>query len=141
MYIILYRSRVRTSLLATDLNDIIEVSQRNNEAASITGLLLHGRLETIPGAPGEFVQWLEGTEDAVEHVYRIIERDERHSHLDVLHRGPLDDVDGYPDELASGGRLFPSWSMGLVRLAELPATRTGFLHFARTWGGEVSIPA
>ena len=33
------------------------------------------------------------------------------------------------------GRLFPIWSMGMVRLSELPATLDGFLQFVKQWDG------
>ena len=138
MYALLYRSRERSGLLASDLNDIIETAQARNGQAGITGLMLTGRLEAIPGAPGEFVQWLEGPEEAVEALFSDISGDGRHADIDVLARGPLRDVlvGSHVDARAGADRLFPSWSMGLVRLAELPATLDGFLRFVAGWDGE-----
>lgn len=138
MHALLYRSRERPGLLASDLNDIIETAQARNGAVGVTGLLLNGHLEVIPGAPGEFVQWLEGPEDDVERLFSYISGDARHTGVDVLARGPLHDVlsGSHVDVRAEAGRLFPSWSMGLVRLAELPATLDGFLRFVAEWDGE-----
>lgn len=129
MHTLLYRSSARPGLLASDLNDIINESVARNPALGITGLLLHGRLEAVAAAPGEFVQWIEGPEDAVESLYERIEDDPRHTDADVLHRGPTDDLAGRGINLEDG-RLFPDWSMRLVRMAELPATLDGFLRFA-----------
>ena len=138
MHALLYRSRERSGLLASDLNDIIRTAQARNGALGVTGLLLSGHLEAIPGAPGEFVQWLEGPEDDVEDLFSHISGDPRHTDIDVLARGPLRDIlaRSHVDVSAGTERLFPSWSMGLVRLAELPATLDGFLRFVAGWDGE-----
>lgn len=139
MYALLYRSRAQPGLLASDLNDIIETAQTQNRRLDITGLLLHGRMETLPGVAGEFVQWIEGAEAAVEALFASIENDPRHFEVEVLGRGPTASLlEGVRDAVHPGatGRLFPSWSLGLVQLAELPATLSGFLEFAATWSGD-----
>ena len=138
MHAVLYRSRERPGLLASDLNDIIGAAQTRNRALGVTGLLLRGHLEAIPGAPGEFVQWIEGPEKAVEDLFSLIEVDPRHLDVEVLARGPLDAIlaDSHVDAALYADRLFPTWSMALVRLAELPATADGFLRFAADWDGE-----
>ena len=100
MHAVLYRSRARPGLVAADLNAIVGAARAYNGPAGLTGVLLYGELGWVPGAPGEFVQWIEGPD--------------RPS----------------PDR---SGRLFPTWSMGLVRLAELPATAEGFLEAAGRW--------
>ncbi|MDT0630743.1 BLUF domain-containing protein [Rubrivirga litoralis] len=137
MHALLYRSLERPGLLASGLNDIIEAAQRRNRRLDVTGLLLRGHMEVIPGAPGEFVQWLEGPEEALGTLLQLIDGDPRHTEVEVLARGPLADVVGASHVEVGPGRLFPSWSMGLVRLAELPATLDGFLRFAADWNGEV----
>ena len=137
MYALLYRSRARPGLLASDLNDIIVTAETRNRQANVTGLLLYGQLTVVPGAPGEFVQWMEGSEEAVEALYADIEVDTRHFDPEVLARGPIGELQGANGSFASSGRLFPDWSMGLVRLSELPATLSGFLEFARDWDREV----
>ena len=139
MYALLYRSRARPGLLAGALNDILETARARNRSLSVTGLLLHGRMEALPGVAGEFVQWIEGPEEAVESVFAKIERDARHTEIEVLARGPLADLKAGAwagTASAADGRLFPAWSMGLVRLAELPATLGGFLRFASEWNGD-----
>ena len=138
MHVVLYRSRERPGLLASDLNDIAETAQARNGTLGVTGLLLRGHLEVIPGAPGEFVQWIEGPEDAVEDLFGRIESDPRHTDVEVLARGPLDTIlsESHAGTGFHGDRLFPAWSMGLVRLADLPATADGFLRFVADWDGE-----
>ena len=137
MYALLYRSRQRPGLGAADLNAIIETAQDRNRTLGVTGLLLSGYMETIPGVPGEFVQWLEGPEKKVEGLFTLIEGDPRHVGVEVLARGPVEDIEreSYASARPYGDRLFPAWSMGLVRLAELPATAGGFLRFAANWDG------
>ena len=135
MHALLYRSRARPGLMAPDLNAIIAVAEARNRALDVTGLLLYGQIPSVPGAPGEFVQWIEGPETAVRALFADIGDDDRHFDVDVLADGSVDEVRG------ETGRLFPSWSMGLVRLSELPATRRGFLRFAATWNGDVLAAA
>lgn len=138
MHALLYRSRSHAGaqFLARDLNDIIEASERNNTRLRLTGLLLYAEMEVVPGAPGSFVQWIEGPEDAVETMFATIQADERHTEVEVLGQGPSDELMAQdPKLMDSQHRLFPIWSMGMVRLSELPATLNGFLDFARTWDG------
>ena len=145
MYALLYRSRARAGLLAEDLNDIIGTANARNRQLGVTGLLLHGRMEVLPSAPGEFVQWIEGPEENVEALFSEIETDPRHTDVEVLGRGTVADLTDRARTSAqvrlADGRLFPTWSMGLVRLAELPATFDGFLRFAEEWDGNALASA
>lgn len=143
MYALLYRSRARPGLLASGLNDIIDTARTRNRQLDITGLLLHGRMDALPSVPGEFVQWIEGPEESVVTLFDAIERDPRHTDIEVLGRGPSAELrDRSSATLGDGsGRLFPSWSMGLVRLSELPATLSGFLRFVREWDGDLTAAA
>ncbi len=140
MHALLYRSRSRAGLLASDLNDILATAQVRNHRLGVTGLLLYGELEVVPGAPGEFVQWIEGTEDAVESLYQLIRDDPRHTEVEVLGRGPVARLASAPAGDPTG-RLFPTWDMGLVRLSELPATLDGFLRLAASWNGQAATAA
>jgi len=56
-----------------ELESILAVSRANNQAAGVTGMLLH--------ADGRFFQVLEGPEPAVEGVYARIAADPRHREL------------------------------------------------------------
>lgn len=143
MHALLYRSRARAGLLASDLNDIIETARTRNRQLAVTGLLLHGRMEALPGVAGEFVQWVEGPEESVESLFALIENDPRHTEVEVLARGSSASLCGRARTVPvdTDGRLFPSWSMGLVRLSELPATLSGFLGFVREWDGDLTAAA
>ena len=82
-------------LLSRDsLLDILRASRRNNPAVGVTGALLY--------ADGNFMQVLEGPAEAVDGVYRRVQRDPRH-------RGVLTLID-----TTAGERSFPDWSMGFV---------------------------
>jgi hypothetical protein len=72
--------------------------RRRNAHESITGLLVYDR--------GEFLQWLEGPEDALLRVWASILRDPRHTDIERLETPPRRD------------RLFPDWRMQLGRVAE-----------------------
>ena len=135
MHALLYRSAARPGLLADDLNAIIETAEENNREADVTGLLLHGQFEALPTLAGQFVQWIEGDEGDVEGLFAQIQADRRHSDIEVLARGPIAHLARRVTltRRLVGGRLFPSWTMGLIRLAELPATLEGFLGFANGW--------
>ncbi len=95
----------------------------------VTGLLLHGHLESVAIAPGEFVQWLEGPQERVESLYTTITADSRHSQFEVLGRGAVTALTAGSGLDLEGGRLFPGWAMGLLLMSELPATLYGFLQF------------
>jgi hypothetical protein len=140
MFALLYRSRARPGLLASDLNAIIKTAEARNREIGITGILLYGQLAVVPGAPGEFVQWIEGDKESVEALYADIATDERHFDPEVLARGLIGELRDGVRAAGPSGRLFPTWSMALVRLSELPATLPGFLAFARDWEGD-ALPA
>ncbi len=53
---------------------------------------------------GGFLQALEGQEDAINGMYRKIERDPRHQGIVVIERSPIE------------SRCFPMWSMGFKYL-------------------------
>ena len=75
-----------------DLDAILEVSRRNNEAAGLTGVLLV--------AEGNFIQALEGPKAAIAEVYARIVADFRHRLVIELYRATIAE------------RNFPDWSMG-----------------------------
>jgi hypothetical protein len=100
-------------------------SSQQNAPREITGLLLHGQHTYVPGAPGAFVQWLEGPEDTIRALHASICRDERHTEIETLAEGPVRDLAGQT------GRLFPEWEMDVQSISELPATLSGFLCYVR----------
>jgi hypothetical protein len=105
---IVYVSHEVRPLSTADLDALLEVSRRNNALLGVTGMLLY--------RDGDFMQVLEGEEDAVREIYRSIVADRRHSGILVLDDTPVPD------------REFAGWWMGFRRLesSDIPP---GFIDF------------
>lgn len=80
--------------IKAEVDSILCASRRNNAACGLTGALIFNR--------GVFAQVLEGPSSAIERTFERIQRDQRHSDVQVL---ALDAVDQ---------RGFPSWSMAFL---------------------------
>ena len=134
LFTLLYRSRAVRVLDANDLLRLLMISLRNNARDGITGVLLYGPMEPLPGAetdlvmlssdipfegPGAFVQWLEGPEVAVRSLYfDRIAHDTRHTDLALLETG------------TSTHRLFPHWAMALEPSRALPSSADAIARLA-----------
>lgn len=88
---LLYRSKATKTLGSLHLFNMLSEARTKNATLGITGHLLY--TEEV------FVQCIEGTPDAVESLWRSLQRDARHHDIELLARGPL--------EL----RRFSDWSM------------------------------
>jgi len=90
------------------LDNLLELSRKNNEANNWTGMLLY--------RDGDFLQVLEGEEDVVKKVCQKIYKDNRHTGVLELDKSEIDVRD------------FGQWSMGFRRLKkeDIPA---GFVNF------------
>jgi hypothetical protein len=97
-YELVYHSiAVPTDMGADELARIVAGARKRNSEMGITGVLVYQR--------GAFVQLLEGTEDAVRHVYYdIIRRDHRHRSMDVDYEHSVEQ------------RGFANWTMGFTEL-------------------------
>jgi hypothetical protein len=93
-----------------DLKALLAQSRDKNKRLGITGLLLY--------KDGNFMQVLEGAEDAVLATYASIQADTRHHGILELIRQPVQE------------REFASWSMGFKNLKDVnlnePLTSTAF---------------
>jgi hypothetical protein len=96
---LIYASRLAEGVGPEDLQKILEVSRKNNEARGITGALCYD--------PQAFLQCLEGPRDAVNALYTTIVRDDRHRDVTLIE---------YADIYQ---RTFETWSMAFVRTDEL----------------------
>jgi hypothetical protein len=104
-------SQAATGITEEQVKDILKSAQRKNPAIGLNGVLIHGG--------GQFMQVLEGPEQAVLRLYVKILDDHRHSDCRVLHISPAND------------RIFGNWSMGSIKsdplqfqhIAELRARR------------------
>ncbi|MCK6614265.1 MAG: BLUF domain-containing protein [Ignavibacteriales bacterium] len=95
-YFLVYVSSATVPFAQKDLEDLLEVSRRNNKKLNISGILLY--------KDGNFMQMLEGEEEAVKQLYDKIS-------LDIRHGGTIVILDGYEEE-----RQFADWSMGFRSL-------------------------
>jgi len=96
MLSLIYVSTSVKLLSDEELLDILKVSRENNSTKDVTGLLLY--------KGGNFMQVLEGPDEAVEALYKKIEADPRHKDLSVLAREQI------------SNRQFPAWQMAFQDL-------------------------
>lgn len=97
MYELIYHSLAIPNISSKDINDILEVAREFNAKNNITGCLLYHNYE--------FVQILEGEKEIIKQLFSSIEKDDRHSKVDVLYEAEIKD------------RNFPDWSMAFEDLS------------------------
>ena len=96
------------SLARSDVDAILEASQRNNAARGVTGLLLYnGR---------NFLQLLEGDESELVSLMVKISHDPRHTGISMIDRKMVDE------------RVCPNWAMRRGMIAESVAKRRELLE-------------
>ena len=86
-----YHSVAVPSIKMSDIEDIMEVSVRNNNRSQLTGCLMYNN--------GFFLQILEGEEEVVRELFERIALDERNHHVTLL---ATDNVES---------RIFKEWAM------------------------------
>ena len=91
-----YVSTETLDLGSAGMVKLLTEARRINTSRDITGLLLH--------RDRSFYQVLEGAEDVVRQTFDSIEKDKRHTAIDVLFEGEVDE------------REFPDWQMGFLNL-------------------------
>ncbi len=92
MFFLVYVSSATRPFSGEDLRALLETCRKNNAELGVTGMLLY--------KDGNFMQVLEGDEDAVRGLYERIAADPRHG-------GELTLQEGHAE-----GRQFADWSMG-----------------------------
>lgn len=112
-----------TKLMSDDeLLELLAKSRANNTRRNITGLLLY--------QDGNFMQVLEGVQDAVLELHRVICADPRHRGVQTL-------LQTFVPE-----REFPDWSMSLRRIDRLTAAESaGVSDFLRQPLSSVQSPS
>jgi hypothetical protein len=78
MFRILYLSTANQTFSSGDLSQLLQKARARNDAAHITGMLVH--------SDGDFLQVLEGEPEGVIGVYDRISVDPRHRDISVLQR-------------------------------------------------------
>ena len=96
LYHLGYVSTETGDLGSSGMVGLLTEARRINTSRDITGLLLH--------RDRSFYQVLEGEEEVVRQTFDSIEKDERHTAIDVLFEGEVDE------------REFPDWQMGFLNL-------------------------
>ncbi|MGN6394758.1 MAG: BLUF domain-containing protein [Mucilaginibacter sp.] len=102
MYYIIYLSAGTDWFSQAELEELLQVSVKNNKRDNITGLLLY--------AEGNFIQLLEGEEAAVRQTYHKISQDPRHKGITKITDGQLET------------RTFPHWAMGFKTIGAIKGT-------------------
>ena len=107
---IVYASSAVTLFSQEELVTLLKICRKNNERNNITGMLLY--------KDGNFIQAIEGPEQAVTNLYRKIMQDTRHHSIIQLNNQLI------------GERQFPGWKMGFGDL-NTPALKAldGFTDF------------
>ena len=108
---IVYCSQASQYMNKESIDRIITTSKHNNPRSGITGLLTYGS--------GFFFQWLEGPEDNVTSLFKIISADPRHFNVVLLTQA---------DEFRE--RIFPTWDMELVKAEDISTVLEDAMHEA-----------
>jgi hypothetical protein len=90
-----YQSNAVRSFSEGEIHTLLHDAQTRNRSLGITGLLVYDQ--------DRFFQCLEGPADSIDHVWRSIRRDDRHSHVELLGNSPTQ------------SRFFADWDMKLAQ--------------------------
>ena len=99
MICIVYISSAKLGLTDSEIINIVEDARINNEKSEITGLLLFNR--------GNFMQLVEGDEQAIEALYEKIRKDNRHTEVKLLLKESITH------------RNFSTWTMAFRNIEKL----------------------
>lgn len=110
MISLIYVSSAVRLFTDAELVELLRVSRENNQQENVTGMLLY--------KGGNFLQVLEGPEEAVLRLYQKISQDPRHVDVMQLIKESIQE------------RHFPDWSMGFQNVDQLsPEDLPGFTLF------------
>jgi hypothetical protein len=101
---LIYFSSAASHFSQSELKTLLLISRLNNSSRGITGMLLY--------RDGQFLQFLEGTPEAVRATYNHIVKDKRHHLIRSINSGQME------------RRIFPEWWMGYKNLAGVRAANT-----------------
>ncbi|MEO1310415.1 MAG: BLUF domain-containing protein [Pseudomonadota bacterium] len=104
---LVYTSRATGAFDQSSLDSLIEAARSRNAAERVTGAVYYH--------DGRFLQWLEGPLDSVKRIATSINRDDRHTDIEILSFG------------ATPARVFADWDMHLVmRRTDVPSALERF---------------
>lgn len=126
LYALVYVSEATRPMSEDDLDTLLRDARYYNEAVGVTGFLAYERPDTLD-APGTFVQYIEGTSEAVYAVFlERIQTSSLHHRIVVKREGPIKE------------RSFPTWSMAYERMRQ--DTLEGFSDLINKLGPPPSRP-
>lgn len=96
---LIYHSMAMDNIGSNNIVDILEKSRKFNSKNNLTGCLLYHK--------GEFVQILEGEKQVVQKLFKKIEIDSRHTHVNLVYEGHIDK------------KVFNNWSMAFKELSDI----------------------
>ena len=133
----IYVSAARRPLAPAELAELLDGSRRRNAAIDVTGLMLYH--------DGSILQILEGPEDKVQTLFRIIRDDPRHRQVITMASGPIEARELPSEEEKGGqeGRVVLSGALATLPLREAREAfeREYLLTQINRFGGNISRTA
>lgn len=113
MHQIIYLSSSKKILSPEQINELLSKSREKNLKNNITGILLY--------FDRDFLQVIEGEKKAIQDLFEIIKKDERHTEIITVFNKKINE------------KHFPEWNMGFASTDyEKLRTLTGFENFNQT---------
>lgn len=113
MHQIIYLSSSKKFLSPEQINELLSKSREKNLKNNITGILLY--------FDRDFLQVIEGEKKAIQDLFEIIKKDERHSEIITVFNKKINE------------KHFPEWNMGFAFTDyQKLRTLTGFENFNQT---------
>jgi Sensors of blue-light using FAD len=111
MISLVYVSSAVEIMTNNELRELLEISRANNQKLGITGMMLY--------KDGNFMQALEGPDDAVRNLYKKVSADRRHRNIFKVFEKNIET------------REFGEWSMALCNFNQSPEeSAEGFSQFS-----------
>lgn len=113
MHQIIYLSSSKKILSPEQINELLSKSREKNLKNNITGILLY--------FDRDFLQVIEGEKKAIQDLFEIIKKDERHTEIITVFNKKINE------------KHFPEWNMGFASTDyQKLRTLTGFENFNQT---------
>ena len=98
LYHLTYRSIAIPEITIEQIEDILKTARNFNSKNEVSGCLVFSK--------GYFIQLLEGSKDTIKELMDNIDRDKRHTNIDILSEGK------------SEKRIFDTWDMAYLKPSE-----------------------
>ena len=98
LYHLTYRSIAIPEITTEQIEEILRTARNFNSKNDLTGCLVFSK--------GYFIQLLEGSKDTIKELMDHIDRDKKHTDIDILSEGEVEK------------RIFDSWDMAYLKPSE-----------------------